>query len=76
MLQLILGGSRGSEYFYGPASSYYGPTSSSSCVCGLPNSKKRIVGDYIVGGQETKRHEYPWQVVCELVLSDYILPYN
>merc|ERR1719244_1132320 len=42
--------------------------SSSSCVCGLPNrpkklnSKNRIVGDYIVGGQETKRHEYPWQV--------------
>merc|ERR1719369_689717 len=52
----------------GSRRSVYGPASSSSCVCGLPNrpkklnSKNRIVGDYIVGGQETKTHEYPWQV--------------
>ena len=46
------------------------PLASSSCLCGVPNRpKSRPNRNRIVGGKETKTHEYPWQVTCYKVLE-------
>jgi len=40
-------------------------TSTNACQCGMKGDKGEPSQDYIIGGDEAKEHEHPWQVGLE-----------